>query len=395
MKKHCLALTALLLLSLSSCGSSQGASSISNGQEPLSSTEVLQPMKFTPEVGEIRKWFDHGKIGEDRYYNYCPSVFVEDNIKHIYYCSNKMFGNVTDYVAYREGKLQNEQMTYTDTKDIVWALSPTPDTWDARHVCDPSVIKGEFSYGGQQYSYLMAYLGCLTSDNSRNETGLAVAQSPEGPWVKCDSINPIVPYTRGKATWGTGQPALVSVDHKGRVLLLNSYTNSDERGEQAWEFDFSNLEKPRLIRSKHLMNLNGLPRYGRGLNNCDVAYDEVHKKIILARGTKFGDDRSPNYIASQVDVYYLDDSGNENRFDEIFKESNNARDWVLMGSIGEEQTGFPRNHNTGLVTDPYGELVESDRIEVAFTRSDLSPADWGYWSTYRIYSTAVPLTYLN
>lgn len=379
----------------------------SNSENTTTSIDEGEKVEFTPLEGEVRQWFEHGKIGDDKYYNYCPSTIVENGIKHIFYCSNKMYGNVTDYIAYRQGVYENGHFKYTDTKDIIWALSPTASTWDERHVCDPSVIKGEFNYDGTKYSYLMAYLGCITSDNTRNETGLAVSNSLEGPWIKCDKINPIVPVESDNYHWGNGQPELISVDKKGRAILFTSYSGNSRSGEQCFEYDFSDLNNPKLIRSKLGLNTNGISNVNKKegekvsnfIANVGIAYDEVNKKIIMAKGRNpFGSDGlAPNFIASQVDVYYLDDSNNENAFDELFKSSASANNWVFIGTIDEQLTSFKRNHNTGIVRDPYGRLVESDRVEVAFTRSDADDFTnaWGYWSTYRIYSTSFNLSYIK
>ena len=389
-----------MLIPLLLCGCSSNEDSSSSSQ-----TSIIEGnQEFTPLEGEVRAWFDHGLIGEDRYYNYCPSTFVENGVKHIYYCSNKIFGNVTDYIAYREGKYINKNMVYTSTEDINFLLGPTKGTWDARHTCDPSVIKGEFKYNNVMYSYLMAYLGCVTSDNTRNETGLAVSNSPTGPWIKCDAINPIIKVSDDNNKWGAGQTELVSVDKKGRVIMFNSFSSPTLGGEQCYEYDLSDLNNPILIRKNEHINTSGTAdvvkeegeKVNEGISNVGVAYDEVNKKILLAKGRlPFAQDgQYPNYIASKIDLFYLDDN-NENKFDELFKNKNEANKWVFIGTIDEKLTGFKRNHNNGLVRDPYGGLVETDRIEVAFTRSDLSESDWGYWSTYRIYSTAFKLPYLK
>lgn len=388
-----------MLIPLLLCGCS------TNEESSSSSTSTIEGnQEFTPLEGEVRAWFDHGLIGEDRYYNYCPSTFVENGVKHIYYCSNKIFGNVTDYIAYREGKYVNKNMVYTPTEDINFLLGPTKGTWDARHTCDPSVIKGEFKYNNVMYSYLMAYLGCVTSDNTRNETGLAVSSSPTGPWIKCDAINPIIKVSDDNNKWGAGQTELVSVDKKGRVIMFNSFSSPTLGGEQCYEYDLSDLNNPILIRKNEHINTSGTAdvvkeegeKVNEGISNVGVAYDEVNKKILLAKGRlPFAQDgQYPNYIASKIDLFYLDDN-NENKFDELFKNKNEANKWVFIGTIDEKLTGFKRNHNNGLVRDAYGGLVETDRIEVAFTRSDLSESDWGYWSTYRIYSTAFKLPYLK
>lgn len=398
MKKKILALICLSFLLVGCDGSSNGGSSsssitssIDGGDGSSITSEKNEKESFTPKVGEVRKWFDHGTIGEDRFYNYCPTVFVENNIKHIYYCSNKIDGNVTDYVAYREGKLVDDKMVYTSTEDMKYVLGPTKDTWDSRHTCDPSVTKGEFKYGQETYTYMMAYLGCLTSDNSRNEVGIAFSKSPVGPWIKYDK-NPLVPYDRELAAWGTGQPSILSVDNKGTVVIFYSVGNKTATYTEVREYDLSDLANPILKRTKKLST------YGIVgdllINNADLAYDNESKKILMIKGRQpYGKDgKTPNFIDDTLDVYAMDDSQSSSKFDEVFK-GNNANDWVKIGSINEDLTSFPRNHNACFVTDEFGGLVENDRIEVCFTRSDYSDSTWGYLSTYRLYSTSIELTY--
>ncbi len=407
MKKRLLLISSVLLLITgcdfmninSSNGNSVSNSNTDNPTTVTPGTSIYNPTTsieptgedFMPKVGEVRKWFDHGILGESYYYNYCPSVFIEDNVKHIYYCTNQEEGNVTDYVGYRTG-------TYSDHweySDLDFVLEPTPDTWDARHVCDPAVIKGEFKYRGEDYTYLMAFLGCITSDCTKNETGLAVAKSPAGPWIKCNDINPIVPYDRQIAAWGTGQPDLVSVDQKGRVILFTTEGNTTGTITKAYEYDLSNIDNPILIREKKVPTY-GLLSHESNANviaNATFSYDVENKKILMAKGRlPFGlDGRYPNMIADTIDVYYLDDSENEGMFDEIFK-GNNAYDWKHLGAITPELTGFPKNHNNGIVRDEYGYTISNELVEVAFTRSDYG-SNWNHLSTYRIYSTSFKLDY--
>ena len=396
MKKKVLALICLPFLL---CGCNEDSSTMSDGSSttpssdtnPTTTSEEDDKQLFTPKVGEVRKWFDHGVSGETRFYNYCPTVFVENNIKNIYYCSNQIEGNVTDYVAYRQGKLVDGKMEYTSTEDMKYLLSPTKDTWDSRHTCDPSVVKGEFKLGNETYNYLMAYLGCLTSDSTKNEVGIAYAKSPDGPWIKYDN-NPLVPYDRENAAWGTGQPSLVSVDKKGTVCVFYTVGNKYATYSEVREYDLSDLSNPILKRTKKL------PLYGLVgdslINNADFAYDEVNKKILMVKGRQPNgkDGMSPNFIADTLDVYYLDDSESKNKFDEVFR-GNNAKDWVKLGTINKDLTGFPRNHNSCFVTDGYGSLVESNRIEVCFAVSEYNDSIWGYLSTYRLYSTSIGLKY--
>lgn len=97
-----------------------------------------------------------GESLDENFYNYCPTVMTEGgDTMHIWYCSNEISGNVTDYVAYRKGTLQADGTWAFTEKELV--LSPSASGWDSRHTCDPSVIKGSFAYGGTEYGYLMAY----------------------------------------------------------------------------------------------------------------------------------------------------------------------------------------------------------------------------------------------
>lgn len=77
---------------------------------------------FLPNEGEVRLLFKHsedetvGDDGEDYFYNYCPSIFIENDEEYVYYCTNKDWGNVTDYIGYREGIKSNKGI---DRKSVV------------------------------------------------------------------------------------------------------------------------------------------------------------------------------------------------------------------------------------------------------------------------------------
>lgn len=359
---------------------------------------------FIPKVGEVKMLFDDGTIGETNKYNYCPSYFIEDNIAHVYYCTNKDEGNVTDYVGYRKGEVVNNKVKYSDNSQYVLTHGEM-GSWDSRHACDPSVVKGEFKYHGEEYNYLMAYLGCVPSDCTQNETGIAVSKTPDGPWIKCDfkedgvtKINPIVPFSDfscNETSWGTGQPSLVSVDKKGRVLLFTTVGATNGTFTNLREYDFSDIDNYKLLRERVSINIDGI-RGSTGsasfINNADFGYDEVNKRIIMAKPRQFfgTDGKSPNFIADTIDVYYIDDTEGSEIGDVLFAGKNTTKIWKLIGSVNESLTGFLRNHNTGLVTDEYKRIDSSSPLGVLFTRSDEdSGGQWSYLSTYRLYITAL------
>ena len=359
---------------------------------------------FIPKVGEVKMLFDDGTIGETNKYNYCPSYFIEDNIAHVYYCTNKDEGNVTDYVGYRKGEVVNNKVKYIDNSQYVLTHGEM-GSWDSRHACDPSVVKGEFKYHGEEYNYLMAYLGCVPSDCTQNETGIAVSKTPDGPWIKCDfkedgvtKINPIVPFSDfscNETSWGTGQPSLVSVDKKGRVLLFTTVGATNGTFTNLREYDFSDIDNYKLLRERVSINIDGI-RGSTGsasfINNADFGYDEVNKRIIMSKPRQFfgTDGKSPNFIADTIDVYYIDDTEGSEIGDVLFAGKNTTKIWKLIGSVNESLTGFLRNHNTGLVTDEYKRIDSSSPLGVLFTRGDEDRGgQWSYLSTYRLYITAL------
>lgn len=362
------------------------------------------PATLIPDVGEVRLLFDHGVLGESKFYNYCPSIFIEDDVQYVYYCSNQLEGNVTDYIALREGKIVNNKLIYSDIDFVLEHGDPNEGMWDTRHVCDPSVIKGEFLFHGESYNYLMAYLGCIRSDVVWNETGIAVSKTPQGPWIKCDfkqdgvtPINPLVPYTdfTTKECWGTGQPSLFSVDGKGRVILFTSVGSDTATFTNVREYDFSNIDDIKLIREERTLTDDGVRATATGANfisNADFGYDTENRRVIMAKPRRhFGTDgKLPNIVADTIDVYYIDDTEGTGVGDVLFAGNNTTKIWKLIGSIDQSVTGFLRNHNTGLITDPYGHLLDTNTLGVAFTRSDEGPDNFnGALSSYRIYATSL------
>ena len=318
-------------------------------------------------------------------YNYCPSVIqTDDNTRYIYYCSNKDSKIVKDHIIVRKGERKDGKWTYGERQ---YALAPSEQGWDEMHTCDPDVIAGKFVYNGEQYNYVMAFLACKTYDNTRNETGLAFAKSPEGPWVKYDK-NPAVSYDSEKygIFWGVGQPSLVSVDQNGKFLLY--YTRGDKFSTRACvrECDFSDVSKP-YVGEEIELPISGLSEADKSLvviSNFDVARDKESGKLYLIRDRHPYGPSLPDNIASELQVF----SGEA---DILYDPT---KIWTELYNISEDDTGWPRNHNAGIVTDAYGNLLDSDKIEVTYTNCELGAAATVLY-TYRIHSFTLDLTDLD
>ena len=335
----------------------------------------------------------------ENFYNYCPSVMLENSsTMHIWYCSNKDSGNVTDYIAYRKGTLHADgKWSFTEKQLVLQAGDKDKGEWDSRHACDPSVVKGTFSYNGENYSYLMAYLGCETSNGNINEVGIALAKAPQGPWVKYGN-NPIANYRTSVEFdanyWGYGQPSLVSVDKAGKVILF--YTKGVKLGTytQAEMWDLSNLNAPVKLKEAKLADGGAIETF----NNADFAYSPASNSFFCVKEDHvngwYPSDGGVNWISGSVSVFYNTMSKSDVLVgDSLF----NSTPWAKVGTINQELTGYARNHNAGLVTDPYGWLIEDTRIPVVYTMSRLSDeypgwskgGQWPALHTYRLHGIVI------
>lgn len=347
-------------------------------------------------------------MSDSKFYNYCPAILREtvngEEVMHVWYCTNRDDGVMMDYIGYRKGVKQSDGKWLFGEQQIV--LSPTEGTWDARHTCDPAVIRGKFRFQNTEYTYLMAYLGCTTEDYQRNETGIAVANSPEGPWVKVNSLNPIVPwyddgdydtelekYASYQGTssiyWGTGMPALVSIDGEGQVLMFNQSTRN---GTTIRRYDFSDLDNVSLAAEFTVKLLhNGVVNSAGqkcNINIPDFAYDPAAKRFYVCGVTneKNPADETLTRVNSHSMVAYLDNVDSTEALCEILRTGNYS--WSMLGYVGPDVTGFERNHNPGIVRNAYGYLDGSSQIDVVVSTGHNSWENENIF-TYRLYGATL------
>ena len=357
-------------------------------------------------------------------YNYCPSIFREDeNTRYAYYCSNRetrgkgagdvyvdSLGNdrVTDYIAMRKGVKIKDEWFWSPKKYVLSPLkrqNVSESDTEGQQVCDPNVIKGEFTYDGESFGYLMAYLACNTRNNEYNHVCLAVAKTAEGPWKRCDKINPLLKYTsdnvpaelRSTYQWGYGQASMISVDKKGRILMFYSTIAPICDENNRWRhatvtsvagYDFSDLNQITREFFVQQMNCGGILRLGANsktsaptavptVTNGDYAYDPVGGYIYGITDGEYNE----RFAMSAAPVFRIKNQSKSGTAEigSVFKDyaastwSEEKISWETVGQIsckvGETYKGV---HNTCVVRDGYGYLTASDRLEVVVTESDVN-----------------------
>ncbi len=354
----------------------------------------LRSMGYIPEDVSGRMFESSG----EGIYNYCPSIFeASDGVRHIYYCTNKDNKLIYDYIGYRSAvKASDTDVWYYSPETLVLAPLEKVTVWDkddynssgfswySLHICDPSVIKGRFTYYDYTYQYLMAVLVCANPYCLDNEIALAVADAPEGPWILCDdTVNPVVRSKRMMADWGVGQPEMISMDQAGQVWLL--YTEA--AAGAVWQaYDMSDLQNVQTISARIAPSRAGTSDRVTGRNhalyNSAYAWDPDTSCLYMIT------EKFPHYIHGEEPVYPDQVGAVQELFCYEYDAENpleliryaRADRWKSLCTIGPEDSGKPRNHNAAIIRDPYGYINGNGIIEMAVTVNDAG--DTGDNNTY-------------
>ncbi|MER5740098.1 hypothetical protein ABT117_31130 [Streptomyces sp. NPDC002262] len=200
------------------------------------------------------------------YYDYAPSIIQNGNTLQYWWCGYGpgQDGTMTDVIWYR---------TY-DTGSNVWGdihkvFTPTPgSSWDARYVCDPSVVKGSFHRPGDPatYSYAMYYGGA----NQDADTQIGVSYSNDGVnWTRYDRAL-IAAQVHPTTYYGAGQPSMHNIDGGSRVRMFYYDNSTSTYGPRLWTrtaLDGITFDEPVLLTNA------GLPH--ASVSFFDVATDRV------------------------------------------------------------------------------------------------------------------------
>ena len=318
------------------------------------------------------------------YYNESPSAFeTESGDRYLYYTRNSVKNDdTTDSIAVRKGVYTASGWKYGEAKTV---LTTSASGWDSKAVFGADVIKGTFAYGGKDYSYLMAYSGSSEKNRANAQIGLAVAETPDGEWVKVGT-SPVVRFNAGNydpmgilSYRGAIEPSLVSFDQGGKVYLFYTYYEY-LNGSYVLEIDASNLDSI-AIGGRKLVPVSGLKDQGASntqLYSGDFVYDAEADSLIAVRN-----------IATTVTVLPKVSEGiqivtaSADLLDTIYQDWVPGADrtswWSQIsadGKIEAEDTaveddvnkifGYERIFGGCIVSDAYGHLLTYGELDVFF-----------------------------
>lgn len=310
--------------------------------------------EITPEV-------NYEFSGGAGHYNYAPSVIQDEyGIRYAFVCQNLEPFKIVDYVYLYKGIPTKNGYTWQPGTRI---LDPSDLGWDINHICDPDVRKFRTTYNGETYEYIMTYLGTDQWDNFHNQIGLAISKNIEGPYIKFDK-NPII-GSSSRTTWGVGQSTSVVLnDSTLRIFYSNSNGGFTYR-----DAVMNNLNNIRMGPEKYIKNMPG---------NNYPAFSGKHVYMVSERRVDM-DKLIPTWVGNVAQLSYIP-LGQDL--------STDGGKWTKIGAVTPRESGFPRNHNPGILTDEKGYMLNDDELIMYFTPA-VTGANW-LWS-YDMYSARFDL----
>ena len=305
------------------------------------------------------------------HYDYAPSFIIDKyGIIYGYLCENREPFKIVDYIYEYKGIPTRDGIKWQPKTEVI---EPSRTGWDDCHICDPDVREFSTTYKGHRYKWIMTYLGVDQWDCNHNQVGLALADNIEGPWIKYPE--PIIPYDRFDR-WGTGQSTTVVLNDSTFATFYHSTT---ENGPFAMRI--IKMKDPEKIDIGEEYKIPFLSANTYVTMNDDYIYTVSEEK------SKDYEPIVPTWVGDLCVVRCKPRSGNL-----IADMTSPENEWIEIGRVTPELSGFPRNHNPGFLTDEKGYLPDDNSLTVYFTPA-VTGDDW-LWS-YDLYSAVFDITDFN
>jgi len=303
------------------------------------------------------------------HYDYAPSIIQDEyKIRYGFVCENREPFKIVDHIYLYKG--------IPTGKGYVWqpgtmVIAPSETGWDDCHICDPDVREFKTVYKGESYNWIMTYLGVDRWDCNHNQIGLAVSKCIEGPWIKFDK-NPLVSYS-DTTKWGVGQSTSIVLD-SATIRIFYHSTLTPGKFFVFRDIKLNNLDNIILGEEKCIpgMSANSYPAFSE--NFVFMVSSERSKDFKQIIPTWVGDYSTLRYIPRSKDI------------------TSPVDEWTEIGHVGPKESGFPRNHNPGILTDTKGYMVSKDELVMYFTTA-VTGEDW-LWS-YDLYSATFDIKALK
>jgi hypothetical protein len=278
-------------------------------------------------------------------YAYAPSIILQDNVYHVFFCSGGNIAPAWDYVRYVSSS--DGGNTWTTPVDMLHATAFGGMDLSA---CDPSVVLF-------QGFYYMYYGVAITTAPNVFQTVVQVARSTaiDGPYLTYTQrgtwentptdpqiiIRPLMTRPQEPSGYGAGQPSVVVMDGK----LFMWYTDDSLFVTQSGDFRTFHLY---MLQSSDPVTWTADPNQLTnivGQDSPDVKYDPVHNQFVATWVL--------NMFTTQASL--------------VRATSSNGLSWTAPQTIISASSFLPFTNNAGATGDEIGHLLPGQTV-VGFGR---------------------------
>ena len=311
------------------------------------------------------------------YYMKNSDLIQEGDVRYLTYITNKTQGGDDNVVAVAKATKHAEGWVY---EEQVVVLEGTVEGWD-EYITSATIVKGEFSYQGQAYSYLMAYAATSKSSEICNEIGFAVSNSPVETFVKVGA-EPVIRYNSEiyNNFGGCTSPSAINYNKVSGIRIFYTYADAYGAFARFYDFDCSNLDNVERLdasRTIHITNKGNLQGGEDVLMfpNADFVYNAAEATFECVKDVSPAGATNPQ-VATAIELAFIAEAELYTTDVETGFVSLGAYDGFDLG------TTYERVYNATLVSDEYGHAL--DIMEVVYTVSELQIDNEDYLYTQHL-----------
>ena len=330
---------------------------VGNGSE-FNDSKYSAAVKY---VAPVTVGLPANKVG---FYMINSDVIQEGDTRYLTYITNKTQGEQDNVVAVAKATKNAEGWVY---EDQVVVLEGTVGGWD-EYITSASIVKGVFSYKGQAYSYLMVYAATSKSNETCNEIGMAVANSPVEGFVKVGE-EAIIKYNRAVYNdfYGCSAPSAVNYDKASGIRIFYTYADAYGAFARFYDVDCANLDAVEPVDASYTIHMTNKGNLQGGEDvlmfpNADFAYNAAEGKFVCVKDVSPAGSTNPK-VATAIEVAYIAEA-------ELYT-TDVETGFVSMGAYDGFDLGttYERVYNASLISDEYGHIL--DVMEVVYTVAEL------------------------
>lgn len=296
----------------------------------LSARRLLAPLALlaVPGLATAQVAYDGPILDRANKWDGQPAHLVIGGTHHMWWCSQGPGSKDVIYYSKKTGSLGPGGWSTPQQ-----VLDHTQVTWADSFICDPSVIRGSFSYNGTAYAYALFFTAFVPSSGGENSIGVAFSNNGIN-WVT--HISPVIVPSGNPAFYGAGMSGVAFHPTTGK--LMHAYLDT---------------------------TYSPILRLNETTNGLSFTPSPPSATQLHAAGRQGDDGQGPDIAYHPGDGHWYaaiknhDPKGIYDGESRVLR-SVNPNDllgaWQVIGIFNSTVTGKPQNHNPGIGKTANGSL---------------------------------------